>query len=745
MHVSQFVGINYRSLKQVRVRLEPGKNVIVGKNNSGKSNIIKALEILIGERFPSSQNITANDFYTCEVVIAETGEQVERIADDFYLEATLSGRDFDQSLIRSMKKKTAFSKVQSADDLYRLDGKTIVVNYELFQNLDDLESRPEIVVLDTYSGGREKKTEWKTGEDVITFLSTAKTIKIFFCKNRDEDEKAGFGLIVVDPANCVWITHFLPKKLRDALVTTTVISALRSHKDELRLVHYTWFGKLVQGLWEKNRKSVEPTSKQTYDSLIRERSGNIKELVDQLFAKETEDIRKLLEGAIAYKAVSFKFMNDNGNELYKNIQLFINDGIDRPLAEKGTGIQSAIIISLFSLYCDQFHKSSSLLIAEEPELFLHPQARRVISAELNKFLDSCKEQPRQLIISTHSTEYLKNVEPYNVVRVTKDTQHNCSETHQLKADVATEITTEIKRVLWHNNTEIFFADKVLLVEGGELYLLPAIVDKVTGQKQKLDYENITVARINGKGNFLTYIKMLECFGIKYVMLGDLDCLKDEIPKIVSHLNLTHLNADLRKVKEAIGNMTVNYPKIADRLKDADKNLDAQDVLRLFEKVSAGSIASDDADLLSMISYMQSRFTKGDKYSAIVQEVGLDKVQTLHQGLRANNLFVWERGDLESCYTVEAKSIKASKDITALTIAHRLTDPETDVDQFFNNRAEIEELVSILIKKPDLLNVLSEAPVAEQNRGNDLESSTTEASQLSDKEVLANSQPVESAI
>ena len=68
MYLSKFSAFNYRSLKSVIIRLENGKNVIVGKNNSGKSNIIKGLDILIGERFPTFQNITDNDFYTYEQV-----------------------------------------------------------------------------------------------------------------------------------------------------------------------------------------------------------------------------------------------------------------------------------------------------------------------------------------------------------------------------------------------------------------------------------------------------------------------------------------------------------------------------------------------------------------------------------------------------------------------------------------------------------------------------------------------------
>ncbi len=35
---------------------------MVGKNNSGKSNIIKGIEVFIGEKFPTYINFTDNDF-----------------------------------------------------------------------------------------------------------------------------------------------------------------------------------------------------------------------------------------------------------------------------------------------------------------------------------------------------------------------------------------------------------------------------------------------------------------------------------------------------------------------------------------------------------------------------------------------------------------------------------------------------------------------------------------------------------
>lgn len=702
MYISKFSAFNFRSLKQVFVRLENGKNVIVGKNNSGKSNIIRGIEVLIGEKYPTYVNFTDNDYYTHEHIDTETGEISEIISDNLYLEVELEGRDFNEEIIETIKKQTAFSKIQNSSVLFnKSETGEITVNFDFFQSLDEIENRDETVVLEVYGRGKQKKTEWKKPNELILFLKSLKKIKVFFCKSRLDDEKVGFGLICLDSAGSIWVSHFLSKKLRDSLITTIVISALRSQKEDLRIVHYTWFGKLIMGLWEKNKQTINQTEKKTYENLIKEKSIDIKRFVDAVFRDDTDQIRELLEGAIAHKTISFRFMNDTNNELYKNIQLFVNDGIDRPLYEKGTGIQSAIIISLFSLYCNNFHNNSSLLIAEEPELFLHPQARRVISAELDKFLKSNDEQPRQLIISTHSIEYLKNIEPYNVVRVYKDSDNNCSIVKQLDLEISKEITIELKRFLWSNNTELFFADKVVLVEGGEVYLIPSIVDKLKNSKQLLDYENITVSRVNGKGSFLIYVKMLQCFDIPFVILGDLDCFKDEVPKLVKYLKILDIKDNIDAIKKALSDLPVNYEAISERVKNVDKNYDTQKLQNLFEQLANKQIDPDNEDLQTIVDYMKSRYTKGNKELAILNAIGQELYDKTHLKLREKNIFIWSKGDLETYYTDKTKFMSGnkSKDIKALELSYFLQIETEKIEDLLLNMDEITLLVEqILIKK-----------------------------------------------
>lgn len=66
MYISQVKIRNFRSFKSLDLELRPGKNVIVGKNNSGKSNIIKALDYVLGERYPTYINFGMEDFHAID-------------------------------------------------------------------------------------------------------------------------------------------------------------------------------------------------------------------------------------------------------------------------------------------------------------------------------------------------------------------------------------------------------------------------------------------------------------------------------------------------------------------------------------------------------------------------------------------------------------------------------------------------------------------------------------------------------
>ena len=67
MYLSRIIISNFRSIDYIDINLSKGKNIIVGRNNSGKSNIIKAIDIVLSESSPSyakTDNISEKDFFS---------------------------------------------------------------------------------------------------------------------------------------------------------------------------------------------------------------------------------------------------------------------------------------------------------------------------------------------------------------------------------------------------------------------------------------------------------------------------------------------------------------------------------------------------------------------------------------------------------------------------------------------------------------------------------------------------------
>lgn len=178
--------------------------------------------------------------------------------------------------------------------------------------------------------------------------------------------------------------------------------SFRTPNEQLKLNHYSWAGKLFKSLINENigeeMKKIMKNLNQESDILF----GNIKNKIkDQIFIVG-------FPGTDIY----FQMCNDTIDDLYKNIEIFVDDGFKSELSQKGTGIQSAIIIDLFTFYTIYTsNKTSSILCVEEPELFMHPHGCRIISKKLDSFLynnQHNEEQPfNQVIVTTHNVEILK--------------------------------------------------------------------------------------------------------------------------------------------------------------------------------------------------------------------------------------------------------------------------------------------------------------------------------------------------
>lgn len=164
-------------------------------------------------------------------------------------------------------------------------------------------------------------------------------------------------------------------------------------------------------------------------------------------------------------------------------------------------------------------KDACVLI-DEPEIHLHPQWQNKL---IKLFRKLHKERNIQFIISTHSPVFVSRETIANIFRVykpEKQTQITPEEkTDEWKKELAKEEDL-IDIITYSNNSKLFFANKVVLVEGITDEIIFSYLIRTLGK----DEESIEVVNVNGKDSFPKYIKFLENFKITPMVICDLDNL-----------------------------------------------------------------------------------------------------------------------------------------------------------------------------------------------------------------------------
>jgi predicted ATP-dependent endonuclease of OLD family len=202
----------------------------------------------------------------------------------------------------------------------------------------------------------------------------------------------------------------------------------------------------------------------------------------------------------------------------KNVRPYFKEGTNPNKydpEEMGAGTQSALSVSIARAYIE-IVKKSVILIIEEPELHLHPQACR----NFYNYLRRLSEKGLQVIYSTHSPYFvdISKFESLHVVRKENSTTTVKSGLTLLQSEdnqqnhIVTKFNESVNQAL--------FAKSAVLVEG------PAdgIACKAMFEKQKFDLykNNVSVVSCGGLQNIPTIAKVLNALKIDTIALVDED-------------------------------------------------------------------------------------------------------------------------------------------------------------------------------------------------------------------------------
>ena len=208
--------------------------------------------------------------------------------------------------------------------------------------------------------------------------------------------------------------------------------------------------------------------------------------------------------------------------LYKSFSILFQDP-ETPypvdVERMGSGIQSAMVVSLLQAY-RRIHKESAILLFEEPELFLHPHGRR----HLARLLRNLSEDGTQVVYTTHSQDFVDLERMDTVQLVSKTADDGTSLRTPTNAPLSTEWRQKLKQIRQFSSprNEVFFADSVILVEGAtELGAIPFLADMMP---VPLDFDqlNCSVIETGGKDSLPLFIRMMVALNKRILVIYDTD-------------------------------------------------------------------------------------------------------------------------------------------------------------------------------------------------------------------------------
>lgn len=297
------------------------------------------------------------------------------------------------------------------------------------------------------------------------------------------------------------------------------------------------------------RKEFHRRASASIDASLREKFEELSRLFDKVpgFEQFKRDFSRFFDQmqADAPVTLDIDFKPFTPSNYFKNMHVVAEDpnqgssGLD--LAELGEGSRNTVLLALMRSYALHMRGSGEsvqgVLAIEEPELFLHPQARR----HLYSVLTEIAESGIQVILSTHSASFVDTERFDSIARVYKvpDEDHDagthtsirtvskralvarCIETGVPHAKVTEDSISEFYSTTSNYRlNEGFFARYLLLVEGDTEEL--ALPEYLARAGVDCDLLGVSVVGVSGKNQLPKYWRLFSSFGIPIGLVFDND-------------------------------------------------------------------------------------------------------------------------------------------------------------------------------------------------------------------------------
>ena len=501
MYIKKIKILNFRNFKEALIPFHEGVNVIIGHNNTGKSNLLRAMGLVLSYNYGHRLGVS-DLFYETDLAVLK--QQSPRIQITLFLRRS-AGEALDSA------EMGLFSNMMTDPELS-----------------EEAELRYEFKLTDAEEDNYKSDVANATTAKEIWKIIDHDYIRLYRTSRLGGNQAAGIS-----------INETLMQ------IDFQFLDAIRDVSHDL----YAGYNPLLRDVLNFFIDySVKNDSTKTEDEI----NGQLKTLRDS-FVQQSSPLMQILQGRLQNgKNVFLKYALDTGatfngavpdfdgtvteNEMFAVLRMIIKyaDGIEVPATYNGLGYNNLIYMSLLLArmqadssitYMKRNAKILSFLAVEECEAHLHP----AMQYKFLQFLqdNNANGHVRQIFMTSHSTQIASAVKLDDLICLTSPAlgQINVGYPRDIyKEDNDDESKQYVQRFLDATKADMFFANKLIFVEGiAEELLLPVFARYLD---KNLTDEHVLVVNMGGR-YFKHFLKLFDTnnpytINKKIVCLTDID-------------------------------------------------------------------------------------------------------------------------------------------------------------------------------------------------------------------------------
>lgn len=524
MKITKIDITNFRLLDDITINIEDDITLIVGKNNSGKTSLFEIINLFFNDKNRISFHdfsLNAHEaFSNCYTKYID--ELLEAIEDE-------QKEEIEKSLINEIPRITL--KVEIEYD--KLKDSLINIS-EFISDLD--ENRSDATLLFRYepkdtigifkSFDNRPKEEVQLIEWLNENISSHYAIRVFGGENLIDDNVLSKIQSIIN-----FETIQASRKLDDTKM---------DNNRSLALV----FSDYYKTVNSDNNNDVEDL-KVTLAGTSNELDKKYKKVLDTILTKLSSFG---VDKDINIPQIILKSKFDPETIIKNNIKYFYKNGsIELPENYNGLGYSNLIYLVLKIVsFIEDFKKKRAnnttqilTILIEEPEAHLHPQMQQVFIEQIRETITKAFVDDKiqvQVMISTHSSHMVAEA-GLNINRSFERIRYFSKYLNEGKTIVEVKDFNEfkhketdkdtfrfLKQYLNLNKCDLFFADKVIMVEGiTEKLLMPLFIKKTASQ---LENEYVSIIEVGGAytHKFKEFFKFLNT---KVLIVTDIDSVNGD--------------------------------------------------------------------------------------------------------------------------------------------------------------------------------------------------------------------------